>query len=56
MGHVKYHLLAILVTLLVAGSFISSKKLAGVINPFSLTLLRFLIDSLVLLPIVLLKS
>ena len=26
MGHVKYHLLAILVTLLVAGSFISSKK------------------------------
>ncbi len=55
MNHIKYHLLAILVTLLVAGSFISSARLSGVINPFSLTLLRFLTASLALLPFVLHK-
>jgi len=39
----------------VAGSFLASEKLAGIINPFSLTLLRFIGASLILLPIVLSK-
>jgi len=56
MKYWKYHLLAILVTLLVAGSFISSEKLSGVVNPFSLTLLRFVIAALALLPFVLCKQ
>ena len=56
MNYVKYHLLALLVTLLVAGSFISSEKLSGVVNPFSLTLLRFVIAAFTLLPFVLFKA
>ncbi len=53
---VKYHLFVLLATTLVAGSFLASEKLAGIINPFSLTLLRFAGASLVLLPIVLSKA
>lgn len=45
-----------LATLLVAGSFISSDKLAGIINPFSLTLLRFVIAALLLLPLILING
>ncbi|WNC70549.1 DMT family transporter [Thalassotalea psychrophila] len=56
MKNLRYHFLSLLVTLLVAGSFLSSAKLSGVINPFSLTLLRFAIAALVLLPFVLLKN
>lgn len=56
MNNLRYHFLSLLVTLLVAGSFLSSAKLSGVINPFSLTLLRFSIAALVLLPFVLLKK
>ncbi len=39
-------------TILVAGSFLASEKLAGIINPFSLTLLRFMGAALILLPII----
>ncbi|MDP2636331.1 MULTISPECIES: DMT family transporter [unclassified Pseudoalteromonas] len=56
MKNIKYHLLSLLVTALVAGSFLSSEKLSGVINPFSLTLLRFLLSALVLLPFILTKK
>ncbi|KGJ95854.1 DMT family transporter [Thalassotalea sp. ND16A] len=56
MKNLRYHFLALLVTLLVAGSFLSSAKLSAVINPFSLTLLRFVIAAAVLLPLVLLKK
>jgi len=56
MKNIKYHLLSILVTALVAASFLSSEKLSGVINPFSLTLLRFLLAALVLLPFILIKK
>ena len=45
-----------LATVLVAGSFISSDKLAGVINPFSLTLLRFVLAASLLLPLILINS
>lgn len=49
----KAHLLVLLATLLVAGSFIASEKLAGLINPFSLMLLRFVVATLILAPVVL---
>lgn len=41
-----------LATILVAGSFLASENLAGIINPFSLTLLRFVGAALILFPIV----
>lgn len=56
MNNIKHHLLVLLATTLVAGSFWASEKLAGVINPISLTLLRFIGASLILLPIVLAKE
>ena len=43
-------------TALVAGSFLASEKLAGIVSPISLTLLRFVGASLILLPIVILKA
>jgi len=56
LNNTRHHLLVLLATTLVAGSFWASEKLAGVINPISLTLLRFIGASLILLPIVLSKS
>jgi drug/metabolite transporter (DMT)-like permease len=56
MKNLRYHCLSLLVTLLFAGSFLSSAKLSGVINPLSLTLLQFAIAAVVLLPFVLLKK
>ncbi|NOX43797.1 MAG: DMT family transporter [Gammaproteobacteria bacterium] len=50
--NVKSHLLVILATILVAGSFLASEKLAGIINPISLTLLRFIGAGLILSPII----
>ena len=52
----KAHLMVLLATFLVAGSFIISKKLAGVIHPISLNLLRFLIASCALAPFVFLSA
>ncbi|MBN4071917.1 DMT family transporter [bacterium AH-315-F18] len=45
----------LLATLLVAGSFLASEKLAGIIHPLSLTLMRFVGASLILLPMVMFK-
>ncbi len=56
MHNIKHHLLVLLATTLVAGSFWASEKLAGIINPISLTLLRFIGASLILLPLVLSKA
>jgi len=53
MKFLKFHFLTLLVTLLVAGSFLSSAKLSGIINPFSLTLLRFVIAAGLLMPLIL---
>ncbi|MDJ0532142.1 MAG: DMT family transporter [Xenococcaceae cyanobacterium MO_207.B15] len=52
----KSHLYVLLATFLVAGSFLVSAKLSGIIHPFSLTLLRFLYAALILLPIVISKK
>jgi drug/metabolite transporter (DMT)-like permease len=52
----KAHLFVLLATFLVAGSFIISGKLSGVINPISLTLLRFLLAVILLMPIILFKK
>ena len=50
------HLLILLATVIIAGSFISSEYLTKVLNPFSLTLFRFVSSALILLPIVLIKK
>lgn len=55
-AEIKSHFLVLLATLLVSGSFLASEKLAGIINPFSLTLLRFVGASLILSPIVFFKK
>ena len=52
----KAHLFVLLATFLVAGSFIVSGKLSGVINPISLTLFRFFIASLLFAPIIFLNK
>jgi len=49
----KSHLMVLLATFLIAGSFLASARLAGVINPFSLTLMRFIASFVLLLPLVL---
>ena len=49
------HCLVLIATALVAGSFIASAKLASLISPYSLTLLRFLCSALVLAPVILLQ-
>ena len=51
----KAHVLVLLATLLIAGSFIASAKLAGIIHPISLTLLRFVGAAFILLPVILFK-
>lgn len=52
----KAHFLVFLATVLVAGSFIATQQLAGLIDPFSIILLRFFAASLFLAPIVLLRA
>jgi drug/metabolite transporter (DMT)-like permease len=49
---IKCHFLTLLATTLVAGSFLASEELSQIINPLSLTLLRFLGATLILSPIV----
>ncbi len=50
------HLIILFATFLVGGSFIVSQKLSGIIDPISITLLRFVIASVILAPIVLWKK
>lgn len=50
------HFIILLATFLVGGSFIVSQKLSGIIDPISITLLRFVIASLLLAPIVFLNK
>jgi drug/metabolite transporter (DMT)-like permease len=50
------HILIVLATFLVGGSFIVSQKLSGIVDPISITLLRFIIASLVLAPFVFIKK
>ena len=54
--NLKAHLLVLLATFLVAGSFIASAKLSGVIDSISLTLLRFFLAFVFLIPIILIKE
>lgn len=54
--NLKAHLLVLLATFLVAGSFIASAKLSGVIDSISLTLFRFFVASLFLAPIIFLNK
>ncbi|WP_419770557.1 MAG: DMT family transporter [Candidatus Marinarcus sp.] len=52
----KAHFLVLIATFLVAGSFIVSQKLSGIIDPISLTLLRFVLASFFLAPIIFLNK
>ena len=52
--NLKAHTLVFIVTILIAFSFIVSGKLSGLIDPISLTLLRFVFAFIVLLPFILL--
>ena len=54
MTNLTSHLLAVLMTLFIAGSFISAAELSGVIHPVALTLLRFIGAILALSPVILL--
>ena len=49
----KAHIFVILATFLVAGSFIISHKLSGIIDPISITLMRFVLASILLAPFIL---
>ncbi|WP_418180857.1 DMT family transporter [Aliarcobacter lanthieri] len=48
----KAHILATIATILIAGSFFASQKLANVIDPTSLTLFRFVLALLFLSPVI----
>lgn len=50
------HIFVLLATFFVAGSFLASQKLATLINPYSLTLLRFVVSFILLAPFILLST
>jgi len=50
---IKAHIFVIIATFLVGGSFIVSQKLSGIIDPISITLMRFILASLILSPFIL---
>jgi len=52
----RAHLMVFLATVLVAGSFIAAQYLSSLLNPFSLTLLRFICAAVFLLPLILIKA
>ncbi len=52
----KGHLYVLLATILISGSFYASKILSGIIDPISLTLYRFVLAFLILLPFIILKK
>lgn len=51
--NIKAHVFVIIATFLVGGSFIVSQKLTGTIDPISITLMRFILASLILAPFIL---
>ena len=56
MKDIKAHLLILLATAIISGSFLAADNLSGVINPVALTLLRLFLAALVLAPVVLYKK
>ena len=53
---IKAHIYILIASILVAGSFIASYKLAVLIDPFSLIFLRFIISIIVLAPFIIRKK
>lgn len=51
--NIRAHFFVILATFLVGGSFIVSAKLSGIIDPISITLMRFVLASILLAPFIL---
>ena len=52
----KAHLYIILATILIAGSFLASQKLSGVIDSISLTLYRFVLALVILSPFIIFQK
>ncbi|WP_349922121.1 EamA family transporter [Aeromonas veronii] len=52
MSHLKYHLLLLVSTVIIAGSFISAQVLSTMVDPASLALMRFSLAALLLAPFV----
>ncbi len=53
---IKAHIFVLIATFIVAGSFLASAKLSGIISPISLTLYRFVLAVIVLAPIIFLNK
>jgi len=53
---IKAHIFVFIATFLVAGSFLASARLSGVIDPISLTLYRFVLALVLLAPIIFLNK
>jgi len=51
--HLSSHLYILLATIIVAGSFLASGNVSGIISPFSLNLFRFTVAAIILLPFIL---
>ena len=51
--NIKAHIFVIIATFLVGASFIVSQKLSGIIDPISITLMRFILSSILLAPFIL---
>lgn len=56
MAHLKYHLLLVFSTIIIAGSFISAQALSADVTPASLALMRFCLAALVLAPFILFNA
>lgn len=56
MAHLKYHLMLVISTVIIAGSFISAQALSAEIEPASLALLRFCLAALILAPFIVFSS
>ncbi|MDX9813898.1 MAG: DMT family transporter [Sulfurimonadaceae bacterium] len=54
--NLKAHIYVVVAAILIAGSFLASKQLSGVLHPISLTLYRFVVAMGLLLPFLLFKK
>ncbi len=50
--NIKAHIMILVATILIAGSFLASQKLSSIIDPISLTLYRFVLSLLFLSPVI----
>ena len=53
---VNAHIMILIATILIAGSFLASQKLSGVIDSISLTLYRFVLALVILSPFIIFQK